>query len=60
MKAIPTDPFALQARIMDALIDDILDPNAATFKRLDALRQVMQSQRGPASVQQTAGGNHGE
>jgi hypothetical protein len=42
MKTIPTDPFALQARVMDALIDDILDPNAA------------------ASVQQTAGGNHGE
>lgn len=41
MKPIPTDPFALHDRMMDALIGDILDPKATTFPRLDALRETM-------------------
>lgn len=40
MKAPPSDPFAFQARVMDALLGDIADPEAKTFPRLDALREV--------------------
>lgn len=40
MKELPVDPFALHARMMDALIGDILDPNATTFPRLDAMREI--------------------
>jgi hypothetical protein len=38
--------FALHARMMDALIGDILDPQATTFPRLDALREVSKQSRG--------------
>lgn len=38
MKPVPSEPWALQARIMSALIGDIADPKAKGFDRLDALR----------------------
>jgi len=41
MKPLPSDPYAFQARIMAALIGDILDRDSTTFKRLDALREVL-------------------
>jgi len=40
MKPLPKDPYAFQARVMDALIGDILDINAKGTPRLDALREV--------------------
>jgi hypothetical protein len=40
MKPLPRDPYAFQARVMDALIRDILDPQATKFPRCDALRAV--------------------
>jgi hypothetical protein len=44
--SLPRDPFALHARMMDALIGDILDPQATSFPRLDALREVSKQSRG--------------
>lgn len=43
MKPPPADPFALHARIMDALIADIRDSRAAGFPRVDALRQRLRA-----------------
>lgn len=43
MKPVPTDPYALQSRIMAALIDDLVDPKADSFPRLDALRASMKA-----------------
>ena len=40
MKPIPSDPFAFQARVMDALLGDIGDTRAKGFPRLDALREI--------------------
>jgi hypothetical protein len=45
MKPVPSDPFALQQRIMNALIDDILDVASGGWPRLDALRETMKSTR---------------
>lgn len=44
MKAIPTDPVALQARVVAALCDDLFDIGAGRshgFARTDAIRQVL-------------------
>lgn len=44
MKPPPTDPFALQARVMSALCDDLFDMGAGKqrgFARTDALRSVL-------------------
>lgn len=44
MKPIPTDPFALQARVVSALCDDLFDIGAGksrSFRRTDAIRQVL-------------------
>ena len=40
MKPIPREPYAPQARMMDAIIGDIMDTGSPTFARLDALREV--------------------
>lgn len=45
MKPVPSDPWALQARMMSALVDDIADPKAKGFPRLDALREVHKAKR---------------
>lgn len=44
MKPVPTDPWALQSRIMAALCDDIFDAAArkdSSFPRMEALRSAM-------------------
>ena len=46
MRELPTDSFAFQARIMDALIGDIQDRSASGFPRLDALREVSNQSKG--------------
>lgn len=38
MKPVPSDPYAFQVRVMDALIGDIWDVQAKGTPRLDALR----------------------
>lgn len=40
MRELPSDPFAFQDRVMEALLGDIWDPKAKGFPRLDALREV--------------------
>lgn len=43
MKAIPTDPFELQARVFGALCDDLFDIGAGksrSLRRTDALREI--------------------
>jgi hypothetical protein len=38
MNPVPSEPYAFQARVMDALIGDILDTGQRGFDRLEALR----------------------
>ena len=45
MQPLPAAPFAFQARVMDALLDDIRDTRSPTFARLDAIREVSKQQR---------------
>ncbi len=37
----PTDPQQLRAHAFDALCADIADTGSPTFKRMDALREVL-------------------
>jgi hypothetical protein len=48
---LPESPFAFQDRIMSALCEDILDPQAmreGNFPRLDALRGIVRANAVPA------------
>jgi hypothetical protein len=45
VKPVPRDPYALQGRIMSALMDDIADRNQSGFGRLDALRASAKAAR---------------
>ena len=52
MKSLPSDPFAMQARVVSALCDDLFDIGAGRsdrFARTDALREISQQQRGAGS-----------
>ena len=59
MRELPTDPFAFQARVMDALIGDIQDRNASGFPRLDALREISKNHREAGSPNKQPASNHG-
>ena len=48
MKPLPTDPYAFQARVMSAMIDDLFDMGAGKsnrFERLNALHAVSKEAR---------------
>jgi hypothetical protein len=40
MKPLPSDPYAFQARVMEALLGDIRNLETTSFPRLNALRQI--------------------
>jgi hypothetical protein len=45
MRDIPSDPYAFQARVMDALMGDIADTKAKGFDRLEALKAASKASR---------------
>ena len=45
MRPLPRNPYAFQARIISALIDDLSDTQARGYPRLEAIRSIPKEKR---------------